>query len=256
MGGKGKFGIVLSVTAGAAFLYTLFMMGKKAPEALEAKNKALQEKRERTGDESAQLTLVESVKAQMPCYAPAILGGAVTLGSIVGSQLLPQEALNDINQVHKTYKDITAKMAGPKAEKLIESMTAQKISHGMDEPKKETFVLQFDDKDIQFESTMLSVMQATYDINRLFVGLGTVTFNQALQFFKQKEVERGDDFGWDAYLGEAWYGYSWIDFEYRQGKLNGKNVTFIDMPFEPHALCEEELEGEDAVEFGGEWTRQ
>ena len=255
LGAKRKFGVVLTITTAAAFVWTVVMATKKAPEALEAKQKALEEKRAKTNDENAQLTWVESIKAQMPCYAPVIAGGAVAVTSAIGSQILPQSALNDFDRLHKTYKDITAKVNSPKAEQLISKMTSEKLKIANREPQKEWFVIHFRDDDILFESTFISVLQATYDINKLFSGIGTVTFNQALGFFKQPEVEDGEDYGWDTYLGEAFYGYSWIDFEYRQGKFKGKDVTFIDMTFDPHCLTEEELEEEGAVEFGGEWTQ-
>ena len=237
---SGKFGIVLTLLAGAGMIFTMYLTAKKAPEALKLKEEALEAKRQNTGDENAELTFMESAKAQAPCYGPVAVSAIATVGALVGSQILPQNALDDLNKVHKTYKNITSKVNGKKAEELIQKMTNHKLEHGSDVPIKETFVIELGEDVITFDSTILQVMQAAYDINKLFNAVGTVTINEMLNFFKQKEIENGNDFGWNIDLGEIWYGYSWIDIEFtRKGKLNGQDVTFIDFVVEPHSLTED-----------------
>lgn len=237
---KGKLGIILMLAAGAGMIFTVVLTAKKAPEAQKLKEEALEQKKVATGNENVQLTKIESLKAQLPCYAPVIFSAAVTTGSMIASQVMPQGALRNLENTLQTYKDISAKVHGPEAEKLIEQMTEQKITQGTDGMKKETFVLKFNDHDILFETTLLDVMEAEYDCNRFFTGTGQLTFNQLLGFFRLETQERGDEFGWDCYLGEVWYGYSWIDFKHRRGMLDGKPVTFIEFPFDCHSLNEED----------------
>ena len=242
---KSKFGIVLTIVAGIGMIATIVITAKKAPEAQKKKEEALEKKRQETGNENASLTFMESFQAQAGCYAPVIASATLTVGSIIGSQILPQSAINDLEKLHKTYKEVTAKVNGPEAEKLIDDMTQQKLSQDNDTIKKELFVLKFGDEDILFESTLLDISEHIYDVNRFFKGTGTITFNELLDIFQLDHRERGDEFGWDECLGEAWYGYCWIDFKYRKGMLGDKPVTFIDMPFDCHPLtdegCEEEL---------------
>jgi hypothetical protein len=242
---KGKFGIVLALTTAAGTIATIVLTAKKAPEAKKMKEEALQRKREETGNPNAELTLTESIQAQAPCYGPVIATGAITMLSMVGSQILPQDALKDLDQLHRTYKQMNEKLNGPGANKITENLV--KLSQVTDGKRKETFVFKFDGHDILFESTLLDVLSSEYNVNRCFIGLGEITFNEMLDVFhlQDRHQEGGDDVGWQAYLGEAFYGYTWIDFEHRRGMLDGKPVTFIDMPFDCHALTEEELMGDE-----------
>lgn len=247
---KGKLGVVLTIAAGIGLVVTVIATAKKTPEAQKAKEEAIEKKRQATGDENAQLTTIESIKAQVPTYAPVIFSAAITAGTIIGSQVLPQNVATDLEKWKRAYRDISTKVNGPEAEKLMNGMAHSAMAHketqGTLVIKKETFILRFNDHDIPFESTIVDVLIAEYDANKLFKGAGSITFNQLLNFFHLKNEERGDEFGWDVLLGEKWYGYSWIDFNHRRAMLDGKPVTYIDMPFECHILneeCEEEANG-------------
>lgn len=251
---KGKVGIVLTVLAGVGMVVTIVLAAKKAPEANKLKEEALEQKRQKTGDENARLTKLESIKAQAPCYTPVIFSAVMTAGSLVGSQLLPQSSINEIETWCQTYKNINTKLNGEKLNQMAENMTAKKIAQGTDVGEKETFVLKFDGKDILFDSTEMEVLAAEYEANRRFrveTSKG-VTFNELLDIFHVDErVTGGDDVGWQQTLGEEFYGYVWIDFVHRKGMLNGIPVTYIDMPFPCHALEEYDSElsnhGTDAM---------
>lgn len=238
---KGK-GILFAILAGAGMIFTVYLTAKKAPEAVQKRDEALQKKREETGDENAELTPMESFQAQAPVYIPVAGAGAVTLLGVVASQIFPSKELKDSKDLFKAYKEVSEKLHGPKVEKFISQMAEQKVTQGTDEMPKETFVLRYGDEDIVFDATIVDVLEAEYDVNRLFCGLGYVSFNQLLDFLKKPHVKGGDDIGWDIVLGETWYGYSWIDFKHRKGTLNGKPVTFIDMPFECHPMTMDEEE--------------
>lgn len=237
---KGKMGIVLAVVAGAGMIFTVWLTAKKAPEAVKLKEAALEKKRIDTGDENAQLTKLEALRAQIPCYGPVIASAAVATGSMIASQIIPQEALYDVKKTFQTYKDVTAKLNGPEAEKVIDQITEKKLEQGSNGIKKEIFVIEFLDEQIEIETTIVDILEAEYNINRFFKGCGRITFNEALEFFHEKARERGEEFGWDEYIGDAFYGYCWIDFQHRRGMLNGKPVNFIDMPFPCHPLNEDE----------------
>lgn len=246
---KGKAGLIFTIIAGAGMIITIVLTAKKAPEAQAAKDQALQAKRETTGDPNAQLTKMESLKAQAPCYAPVLASAAATTASLIGSQVLPQQAINDLNRWKNAYMDISREIHGPKATEIMNQMVEAKAAQDAkgtkdtqvtDAYKKETFVMRFNDKDIVFETTLVDVLNAEYDSNRFFTGTGGLTFNQMLGFFHLEHYERGDEFGWDQYLGDVFYGYSWIDFRHRRGMYDDKPVTYIEFPFSPHWLSEDE----------------
>lgn len=242
---KGKIGILLAVLTGVGLVVTVVITANKAPEARAAKEEALNKKRLETGDENAELTKMESIKAQAPSYMPVIFTASATAASLIGSQILPQKAISDLNRWRNAYHDISNRVNGPKAEQLLQSMTEEqlKLQSGSG-IKKETFVISCEGEVLEFESTLLDVMEAEYNINRYFHGVGYIKFNEALECFHlDQKVESGDEFGWDMYLGDAYYGYSWIDFQHRRGMKDGKPVTFIDLPFPPHRLDEGDLTG-------------
>lgn len=242
---KGKAGLVLAIIAGAGMVYTVIMTAKKAPEAKEAKDAALKQKREETGDDTAELTRMEAFKAQAPCYFPVALGAGATLVSVVGSQFLPQKTLNDLEKWKKTYQAVSARLNGVQGEKLMSQITSQQLISGNEGIKKETFIVSCEGTEVEFESTIVDVLDAEYNIDRLFCGKGDISFNEALDFFHaEQHIECGEKFGWDIYLGDTFYGYSWIDFTHRRGMKDGRPVTFIEFPFPPHSLYESDLDDE------------
>lgn len=247
---KGKAGIGLTIIAGGGLILTVVLAAKKAPEAQKLKEAALEEKRKTTGDPNAKLTWVESLKAQAGCYAPVIASAAFTMGSMIGSQILPQSALNDITKLHNTYKDMVAKVESKEAAEKIEEMAEVRIQEEKKEKSKSAkekeddkvcrWAFKFGDRVIEFTASLLEVLESEYEVNRYFIVCGgEVTLNKFLEFFNCDPIEGGDDVGWQEYLGEIFYGYSWIDFKHRPGEHNGRKVTFIDLPFDAHALTEE-----------------
>ena len=210
---KGK--TVLVLAAGAGMLITAWLAAKNTPEAQKRKEEALQAKREITGDENAELTFFESAKAQIGAYIPAIISGTVTIGSLVGSEIINKDTLKKAEKAVDEFKTRTDKLDGKGSSRIIEKAVEQKkLDEKTSKPwdVKERFRIRFQDKVIEFESSRADVIEALYCANRYFQGRGMLTFNQLLEFFNQEPVEEGDDRGWEAYIGEAIYGYTWIDF--------------------------------------------
>ena len=101
------------------------------------------------------------------------------------------------------------------------------------------FRIVFQGKSIQFEDTRANVIEAFYEANRYFHGRGSITFNEFLHFLGQDPVEEGNDRGWECYVGEAVYGYSWIDFGLKEC-IDEPWVTEIYMAVYPHFFDEDE----------------
>lgn len=241
---KGK--TVLMFTAAAGMVVTAYLAAKNTPEAQKRKEAALADKRLRTGDENAQLTWFESMQAQIGAYMPAIASGLIALGSLVGSDVINQNTVKKAQKALGDYKSMTEKLEGKGAAKTIEKAVEQKK---LDEKNKkpwdikENFRIVFQGQSILFESTRSDVITALYETNRLFRTKGVITFNEFLQYLGQNSVPGGDDRGWESYVGEAVYGYSWIDFGLKECE-DEPWVTEIYMPVYPHFFDEEECEKE------------
>jgi hypothetical protein len=239
---------VLMVVAGAGMVITTILAARKTPEAQKKKEEALQKKREETGDENAQLTFVESMQAQVGSYVPAIVTGLTALGALAGSEVLNEKNLKKATKALDDFKDMTEKIDGKGAVKTVEKAIEQKkIDEKNHKPwdKPETFRIVFQGHSIQFEKTRAEVIEALYETNRYFHGRGIVTFNEFLEFLGQSPVEEGDNRGWESYIGDAVYGYTWIDFGLKECEDEWW-VTEIYMPVYPHffeqEMCEAEIE--------------
>jgi hypothetical protein len=141
---------------------------------------------------------------------------------------------------------MTERLEGKGAVKTIEKAVEQKkIDDKKRKPweEKETFRIVFQGKSIQFEKTRAEVIEAIYETNRYFHGRGIVTFNEFLNYLGLDSVPEGDERGWEIYIGEAIYGYTWIDFGLKEC-YDEPWVTEIYMPIYPHFFEEEECENE------------
>ena len=242
---KGK--TVFLLVAGAGVIVTTVLAAKSAPDAQAKKEAALQEKRERTGDENAQLTTLESIRAQIGSYIPTIVSAMVTLGSLTGSEILNERNLQKAEKAFDNYKDMTERIDGKGARKVLEKAVEQKAKDdkaGKPWEKEETYRIIFQGRSIQFEKTRSEVMEVIYAANRTFHEMGRLTFNELLEYFGQEDVGvEGDRRGWDAYVGEAIYGYTWIDFGLKECP-DEPWVTEIYMACYPHFLDEEDANAE------------
>ena len=177
---------------------------------------------------------------------PAIVSGMVALGSLAGSEVINKENMKKAEKAFDDFKDMTEKLDGKGARKTIEKAVEQKK---LDEKKgkpweeKEQFRIIFQGHSIQFEDTRANVIEAMYETNRYFHGRGIVTFNEFLHYLGQEPVEEGNDRGWEVYVGEAVYGYSWIDFGLKECE-DEPWITEIYMPVYPHFFEEEDCEAE------------
>lgn len=239
--------ILLGGTA-IAMLLTAYLAAKKAPDAQKKKEEALKVKRESTGDPNAQLTFFESIQAQFGSYAPAIISGIVAMGGLVGSEVINEKNFKKAEKKFDEFKEMTDKLSGKDTSKVIEKAVEQKkIDEKKNKPweEKETFRIVFQGQSIQFESTRAYVIEAIYELNRYFHGRGMVTFNEFLHLLvpDHDPVPEGDDRGWEAYVGEAVYGYSWIDIGLKEC-YDEPWVTEIYMACYPHFFEQEDCENE------------
>ena len=205
----------------------------------------------------------EKIKAGAPAFLWAGLIEIATIGCIHGSDKLHCETEKRLNStikglneslaaataVYAVYRDsvgcLTDRPTEAMAEKMAEErMIAQK--QGDDRPPwedKRSFYI--DGQPEFFERTMEEIYEAELRINQRFIERGEITLNEIYREFRLPEIPEGDRRGFDAYLGEVWYGYLWIDFSHRPYQADdGMWVTEIAMPIDPHPLTEAEVEAE------------
>lgn len=237
---------LLSAAGAMGVAATAVLTAKAVPKADDAIWLARQEAIAR--DERP--TWRETVLPAVPAYLPAIAMGAGTIGCILGANALSrrqQAALTSayaaLEAAFQTYRERAAMLGGSELDRAIaDADERERADREDDNPpwdETQTFYLSCAEKPIFFERTMEEIMAAEYCINRNFVLRGNVTLNELLAFLRLEPVEDGENIGWDQYIGESLYGYSWIDFVHRHYTTDdGLTICAIDTPFPPHSLSE------------------
>lgn len=229
---------ILTVIAAVGTGATAVLAAMATPDAIKSKEQAQQEK----GEEK--LTLWETVKAEVPAYIPAAAVGTGTIACIFGANILNQRqqasiasAYAVLNEMYGKYRKKVKDIFGEAGDRtVIQAIKQDERDKDEDRPPwDEVQTFYFEPYGKFFERTMQEVFEAEYHINRNLMLRGEVTVNEFLDFLGLEHVPSGDELGWNLYDGEAFYGYQWIDFNYRYYLTDdGMQVCAIDTPFSPH----------------------
>ena len=261
---------ILTFLGAVGLVSTVVLAVKATPKAAACREEARAEKVKTMSDiskedgedseeECYELTTMEVIKAEAPCYIPTILMGCGTLLCIFGANvlnikqqasLISAYAFADRNFKH--YKDRVKSIIGVKEAEMIDRVIEKEI---LDEeegrpPWNDIQTFYIDQYGKFFETSMEKVVWAENELNRLFVLQGYATFNDFLKYLELPTMNNKDALGWEAYLGEVNYGYRWIDFYHRHHIIDdGLLICSIEIPFPPHDIEGEweELEGDDNV---------
>lgn len=238
---------ILTIIGAAGTVATAVLAVKATPDALERKEQAKAQKGVN------RLTIIETIKAEAPAYIPAAVVGLSTIGCIFGANILNQRqqaslasAYALLDQTYRKYKGKVKSLFGEEGDYAVERAVEQDDKNIEDgrPPWDEVQIFYFEPYGKFFERTMEQVFQAEYHINRNLMLKGGVTVNEFLDFLDLEHVDGGDEFGWNLWDGEAFYGYQWIDFNHRYFVTDdGMTVCSIDTPFTPH---------HEETEFSGE----
>lgn len=214
-------------------------------------------------DSPPSLTPTETVLVCWKEYAPAMAVGTASLICIFGANLLSRRqqvslisAYAALDQAFREYRGKVLSLAGVETDHAV--MNSIREEHKDREEKNppwevvQTFYLEGYPK--FFDTTMEQVARAEYCLNRNFVLRGYATFNEFLHFLGLDDLgEKGEHVGWESYIGEAFYGYQWIDFDHiHRISDEGFRVCDIQMPFPPHSLDDSLYEEESAPSCGVE----
>lgn len=238
---------ILTCVSAVGMIGTVVLAVRATPKAMRACTDAQVEKGR------TQLTKLEVAKAAASAYLPTIAAGTGTLICLFGANVLSRRQQASLISAYaaldQAFADYRAKVISFGSKELDKAVTdaveAEQKDKNEDRPpwdEVQTFYLEGYPK--FFESTMEKVRTAEYVLNRNFVLRGTATFNEFLGFLGLEGIgEEGDQLGWESYIGEAFYGYSWIDFDHVYRVLNdGMAVCEICMPFMPHGFDDEQEE--------------
>lgn len=243
---------ILTCVSAVGMVGTVVLAVRATPKAMRACTDAQVEKG------CTQLTKLEVAKAAAPAYLPTIAAGTGTLICLFGANVLSRRqqaslisAYAALDQAFADYRAKVVLFGGKELDRAAQdAVEAEQKDKDDDRPpwdEVQTFYLQGYPK--FFEATMEQVRCAEYVLNRNFVLRGSATFNEFLHFLELDDLgEKGETIGWEAYIGEAFYGYRWIDFDHIYRVTDdGMAICEIRMPFLPHGFDEEELYAEDVV---------
>ena len=236
---------VLTILGGIGVAATVVTAIQATPKAL----KKIEEAEELKGEE---LTKLEVVKVTATTYIPTVLIGVSTIACIIGANVLNQRqqaalmsAYAFVDNSFKEYKRKLVELHGKEAhDEIIDALAVEKAENVYITANTFTSntclstdkdcgnpVLFYDSwSNRYFESTIESVMDAQYHINRNFVLRGYVTLNEFYGFLGLEETDNGDNLGWT--VEDEMY---WLDFNNRRTTLdNGLEVIIVESDWDPN----------------------
>lgn len=218
---------ILSVLAGVGVVATAIMAAKDTPKAMQLVKQAEEEKKDK-------LTKTETVIAAAPAYIPTIITGVATIGCIFGANILnkrQQAALTSayalLDQSYKEYKKKVDELYGEEAGREIRGEIA-KDHYEEDiqvEDDKQLFYDLFSDR--YFTSTLATVQQAEYRINRHLIMRDYVYLNEFYEEIGIEPIDGGYELGWSSGACFAAYWQNWIDFDHERVEMEGSLECII-----------------------------
>ena len=153
------------------------------------------------------------------------------------------------------YKAEVKDIFGDEADRKVEDAIAEKRLEDNDilaEERAEDAKLWYDHfSERWFWATGEEVSDAEYFANRLFRMQGYLTLNEFYNLVPGlSPIPEGDEIGWDEYVGEVCYGYTWIDFDHIDHNEADAARSYKELyfPFTPHPFYEETIEMEKEYE--------
>lgn len=242
--------ILLSIVGAVGVLATAALAIKATPKAMDI----LKEKEEK-------LATQEVIKATWKCYIPTAVSAVVTIGCIAGAGILSERQItaitgaygviqntykNYISEVKKmfgeqTHKDILKSIATERATQ--ENITAETLFRitglSFEDAKEEEYLFYDQFGDRYFTSTISSVLQAEYHLNRNFCIGGCVTLNDFYELLGIEKTAEGDNLAWSSFDCD----YYWLDFDHTKAVRpeDGLECYVIDMVFPPEIIEDDDI---------------
>lgn len=194
-------------------------------------------------------TKLEAIQSCWKCYIPATLMGLSTIACIFGVNVLNKRnqvslasAYAMLNQSYQGYRKAANSVYGDDADSKIKAQVAKETYVSADgyhiyspEVDQDSEHILFYESFSQryFTSTMSSVLNAQYHVNRNFALRGDVPLNEFYEFLGIDDIDCGDDVGWSADESME-SGIMWIDFENTRAVMDdGLECYIVSSTFGP-----------------------
>ena len=234
---KNNSSTILTCVGSIGVAATAVLAVKATPKAMRLLESAEEEKGE-------ELTTLEIVKIAGPAYIPAAITGVSTIACIFGANILSKRqqaslmsAYALVENSYKEYKNKLKTLYGDDADKEITKEIVKDRYENYDVSVSDGKQLFFDYFSMRyFESTMEEVLIGENNFNKNLTLNGYASLNELYDSLGIPRVDYGYELGWLHEVGEAFYGYSWIDFEHEKIILEGDlECCIISMSHEPTA---------------------
>jgi hypothetical protein len=166
----------------------------------------------------------EIIQLTWQCYIPAALVGLSTISCIFGANILNKRnqaslvsAYALLSESYQQYRKAAKTVYGDDADSKIKVQMAKDTYVSADGYSVYSSDLDTESEKIlcydlysqrYFMSTMASVLNAQYHLNRNFSLRGDVSVNEFYEFLGIDKINCGDEIGWS--MGD---GIMWLDFE-------------------------------------------
>lgn len=202
----------------------------------------IKEAEEKKGEK---LTKSEIVKTAAVDYIPTVAVSAATIACIGGinhSHRKREAAILSscaaLTNRFKNYRGKVAERYGDEADAQIcnDILKSEWLDGSQYDSWPEGVANFYDDfGGRMFQARAADVMQAEYELNRLFILQGFATLYDWYQCLGIPAYDEQEcmELGWGDYIGPTEYGYSFIDFQHKKEKIRGNECISIRFPFEP-----------------------
>lgn len=198
----------------------------------------------------------------IPALLPPVLTAAGTIALIFFNDVQNRQAQAALAGAYALmakkladYKAEVKDIFGEEADRKVEDAIAVKRLEDNDilaEEHAEDAKLWYDNfSERWFWATYEEVSDAEFFANRIFRMQGYLTLNDFYNLVPGlSPIPEGDEIGWDEYVGEVCYGYTWIDFEHidHNEADDARSYRELYFPFTPHPFYEEAIEMEKEYE--------
>ena len=178
-------------------------------------------------------------------YLATVLVGSASIVCIFGANILNQKSQASLasayalaNESYKRYRAAASKVYGEDADRKIKAQVAKDANvtcdgmsiYSADLDPNEDLILCYDMfSNRYFKSTIASVMNAEYHLNRNLVLRGDASINEFYEFLGIDHIDGGDEIGWS--MSELVdNGLMWLDFENARSAIDGGLMCCVVSP--------------------------
>lgn len=188
-----------------------------------------------------ELTTKEAIQTVWKDYIPAAAVGIGTMICIFGANGLnrrQQAAITGayvlLDQAYREYQKKAKELYGEEGDEKIREEIIKEKEIDFKPSGGETLVFYEDTYGKFFERTMAEVIDAEYQLNRIFALEGEASLNKFYELLGLEPMKYGDLLGWNQETNDEFYNYPWIEFEHKLITLDdGLECYYINMTYPP-----------------------